>query len=152
MIFGKSSHPFSEADQCSIVPVRAVPLSPENPTGYEWERPCKCPWWATVKQELVMGANSDGSAKTKEITIQGCAKRMLLWAIGAGVQQASAALHETVAMRAEVANPANPTLQLSALVGLAGLLVGGKAVEKITPTACLQLPGSSDKRQSNTPA
>jgi hypothetical protein len=95
----KKSHPFSEAYDCTAVEVQPAPLSPENPTGYVWERPCKCPLWTALQQTRIVGAQDGGVPVTEVVTIQGCLNRLLPYMATSAMQQASAGLHETVKTR-----------------------------------------------------
>lgn len=98
-MFGKSNHPFSEAYDCTAVEVQPAPLSPENPTGFIWERPCKCPLWTSLQQTRIVGAKEGGAPVTEIISIQGCLNRLIPYMGASAIQQASAGLHETVKTR-----------------------------------------------------
>jgi len=107
-----SDHLFSEAFQCTRIPVREVPISADHPAGLVWERPCKCPCWQNLQQEVIEGTDNDGGAssvgglsasvkRVRIVQVSGCLHKLSPWIQAAAVKQTNAALAEVVKLRQE---------------------------------------------------
>lgn len=100
-------HQFSEAFQCTIVPVREVPISPSHPSGLQWDRPCLCPKWQNLENETVdrIVINPIDGKRTEYKTIHqigGCIDKLLPWILRSMAAQSQAGLNEAVGLRQDV--------------------------------------------------
>lgn len=97
---------FSEANQCDKVPVVLVPVSDAYPAGLRWQRPCLCPKWTELENEIIRSARQgvDGQPVivTEKVAVQGCLFKLLPWILGTQIRKANESLADVGKLRQEV--------------------------------------------------
>lgn len=101
-----NNHMFSEANQCDKVPVVLVPVSDAHPAGLRWQRPCLCPKWTELENEIIRSARQgvDGQPVivTEKVAVQGCLFKLLPWILGTQIRKANESLADIGKLRQEI--------------------------------------------------
>lgn len=115
-------HIFSEANQCDRVPVTFVPVSDAHPAGLRWQRPCLCPKWTELENEIIRSARqgTDGQPiiVTEKVLVQGCLFKLLPWILGTQIRKANESLADVGKLRQEVDRARQETGEALRAVGV----------------------------------